>query len=447
MAEPSATVCFHCGEALPAAPLLALTAAEGEQWFCCRGCQAAAEFIRDHGFGDYYRLRNSRGARVQQAALGHWDRRDVLDLHGLTLDQGLREISLISDDMHCAACAWLIDRVLRREPGVTEVSANAITGRIRLRWRQTTQPLSQLLARLAGLGYRVSLAPDPAREAATLKARRMLIMRLGVAALGAMQAMMLAEALYLDFDRSMDLATRDFFRWVTWLISTPVVFFSGWPFLHGAWRELRLARLGMDTLVSGAVLLAWLASTIETVRGGPHVWFDAAVMFVFFLLAARSLERLARQRANALVERLAQAQPALATRLTSNGETETVPVSALHIGDQVQVAAGDTLPADGRLLHAAALNEALLSGESLPMQRVAGETALAGSVALECPVQIEVTRIGSQTRIAELLRAVERAQAGKPRLAQWADRVAHYFVLALMMAALITAGLWWQIDP
>lgn len=437
-------LCFHCGDPLPAEPV---RAASSDQCFCCWGCLAAAEFIRDSGLGDYYRLRSQRGARVQTESLAHWDRQDVLDTHSLAVDADHREISLISDDMHCAACAWLIDRALRREPGVQEVVANAISGRIRLRWNQRQQPLSQLLQRLSGLGYRVSLGPDPGREAAAVKARRMLIIRLGVAALGTMQAMMLAEALYLDFDQSMNPATRDFFRWITWMVSTPVVFFSGWPFLRGAWREVRLGRLGMDFLVSGAVLIAWLASSVETLRGGPHVWFDAAVMFVFFLLAARSLEHLARQRANALVERLAQAQPALATRIARDGARETLPITGLRIGDEVEVRAGDALPADGRLLDNAALNESLLSGEALPVQRRAGDSVLAGSIAVDRPLRLRIERLGSDTRIAQLLRAVENAQSEKPALAQWADRLAHRFVLGLLLATALTAIIWWQIDP
>src|SRR3546814_1991879 len=97
----------------------------------------------------------------------------------------------------------------------------------------------------------------------------------------------------------MPLATRDFFRWITLLVSSPVVFYSGWPFIAGMARELRGRRLGMDTLIASATLLAWGASLVETIRGGVHVWCDAAVMFVFFLLVARNPEQRARNNARA----------------------------------------------------------------------------------------------------------------------------------------------------
>src|SRR5690606_16802596 len=150
------------------------------------------------------------------------------------------------------------------------------------------------------------------------------LLRLGIAGLGMFQAMMMAEALYLDFDNTMPVATRDFFRWLTFLLSAPVVFYSGWPFLAGAWRELRQRRLGMDFLIASSTLLAYLASLVETIRGGEHVWYDAAVRFVFLLLAARMLEQRARNVASAQVDALARARPAFATRELAGGLRATI---------------------------------------------------------------------------------------------------------------------------
>jgi len=443
MAE-AAGACFHCGEPLPDSPSRVVIAGQSQPT-CCQGCAAAATFIRDTGLDDYYRLRAAQGGRARDEDLAVWDRDDIQSEHS-TPAEGGREITVVSDDMRCAACAWLIDRALSREPGVHQVGANAVTGRITLRWDPARRPLSALLRRLSLLGYRVHLAPDPAREAQRQRDRRLLITRLGVAALGSMQAMMLAEALYLDFARDMDVATRDFFRWVTFLVSTPVVFFSGWPFIAGMLRELRQRRAGMDGLIASSILMAWGASAIETLRGGPDVWYDAAVMFVFFLLAARSLEGFARQRANAVVERLARARPGFATRLR-DGTRESVPLAALQSGDLVEVAAGEVLPADGVLLDAGELDEALISGESRPVPKPVGAEVLAGRQCLGRPIRLQVLRTGSETRLSHLVRSVEAAQLTRPRLAEWADRIAHHFVVGLAVAAAVTFAAWWSIAP
>ncbi|WP_246109178.1 heavy metal translocating P-type ATPase [Vulcaniibacterium gelatinicum] len=432
--------CFHCGEPLSAAPVrLRLDAAE--RAFCCTGCAAAAQWIRDAALEDYYRLRQAHGARVEAEGedLALWDRPEVLAEHARTVDGG-REITLLADGMRCAACAWLIDRALSREPGVREVAANAVTGRVRLVWDPARTPLSAPLRRLLALGYRPCLAAGEAQERARRSERNRWLLRLGVAGLGAMQAMMFAEALYLDTAGTMATATRDFLRWFTFLASTPVVFYAGWPFLAGMARELRERRFSMDTLIAASTLLAYLASVVETVRGGPHVWYDAAVMFVFLLLAARMLEQRVRALASARVDALARARPAFAVRERGDGTREWVSPGLLEPGDVVAVAAGAPAPADGVLLDAAAeFEESLLTGEPHAVRKAPGEPVYAGTFCRTRPARVRVTAAGAATRLSELARLVERAQEERPQLARAADRIAARFVPALLLAAL---GVW-----
>ena len=441
-ASPGAT-CYHCGEPLPQSP--ARLALEGvERAFCCQGCAAAAQWIRDADLGDYYQLRSARAMRVgsEPLDLGAWDRDELLDEHSHAVEGG-REIILLTDGMRCAACAWLIDRSLAREVGVLDSSANAVTGRIRIAWDPQRTALSKVLQRLALLGYRPYLASGEAREQARVSERKRWLLRLGVAGLGAFQAMMLAEALYLDTNHTMPVPTRDFFRWLTFLVSTPVVFYSGWPFLIGAWRELRNRHLGMDTLIAGSTLLAYFASLVETIRGGPHVWYDAAVMFVFLLLAARMLEQRARNIATAQVDALARARPAFATRELADGARESVPLTALAIDDIVRIAAGESVPADGILLDGAAVfEEALLTGESTPVEKPPGAIVYAGTICREHPARVRVTQVGSATRLSQLARLVDQAQAHRPPIAQTADLIGRRFVLSLLLCAVAVYVFW-----
>ena len=439
--------CYHCGELAPGS--VAIKFGHAQRTFCCGGCAAAAQWIEAADLGDYYRLRSDKAMRVDSVGvdLAAWDRDDVLEGHAHAVDGG-REITLLVDGMRCAACAWLIDRVLARSPGVLEASANAVTGRVRLAWDPTATALSRPLASLVALGYRPYLATGTAHEHARRRERNRWLLRIGIAGLGAMQAMMFAEALYLDTARQMPLPTRDFLRWVTFLVATPVVFYSGWPFLSGAWRELRARAPGMDTLIAGSTLLAYLASLVETLRGGPHVWYDAAVMFVFLLLVARMLEQRARGIASAQVDALARARPALATREDDDGRRESIPLHALAVGDIACVAAGEVLPADGALLDAPArFEEALLTGESQPLDKVVGATVLAGTLCRDRPVRLRVTAVGSATRLSQLTALVERAQAHRPRLALLADRIAGRFVIALLLVAGATWLGWHVVQP
>jgi Cu2+-exporting ATPase len=246
----------------------------------------------------------------------------------------------------------------------------------------------------------------------------------------------------------MPLPTRDFFRWITFLVSTPVVFWAGWPFIVGAWHELRGRRLGMDVLIAGSTLLAWAVSTLETIRGGVHVWFDAAVMFVFLLLVARQLEQRARGIASAQVDALARARPAFATRELADGGRESVPIDALAVGDTVRVAVGEPVPADGVLLDDdACVEESLLTGESTPVSMRAGDAVYAGTACREHAARMRVTEVGAGTRLAELARLVETAQAHRPALARGTERIAGWFVAGLLLAA-TAVYLWWRAhDP
>ena len=441
--QVDATGCFHCGDPLPSTPVAVVLDGVLRD-FCCSGCAAAAQWIGDAELGDYYRLRDAPGRRidVDDAALAHWDRDDVLAGHTRTIDGGC-EITVVADGMRCAACAWLIDRALSREDGVLDVTANAVTGRVRIAWDPARTPLSRPLRRLQALGYHAFLAAGEAREQARRRERNRWLLRIGLAGLGAMQAMMVAEALYLDTSNQMSLPMRDFLRWITFLVSTPVVFWAGWPFLTGAWHELRERAPGMDTLVALSTLLAYLASVIETVRGGPHVWYDAAVMFVFLLLVARLLEQRVRNAAVAQVDALARARPALALRETADGGSESVPLAQLAVGDIVRIPAGETAPADGVLLDAEArFGEALLTGEAHPLRKQAGDPVYAGAVCDGRTARIRLLHVGGDTRLAQLAALVERAQAQRPPAARNADRIARAFVTAQLAGAVVLYLAW-----
>lgn len=445
--DAAATVCFHCAEPLPARGRWTAEVDGASRAFCCAGCEAAALLIRDAGLADYYRVRREPARRADGAAFDWttWDGEAVQAAH-VRDDGGRREITVLVEGIRCAACGWLIEHALAREPGVCAIDVNPSTGRATLAWDPARTRLGTVLERLSGYGYLAHL-PGTGDAAATAERRRAL-KRLVVAGLGMMQGMMFAEALYFGDGGGMDVATRDFFRWIGLAVSTPVVFYAGWPFLRGAWIEWSQHRPGMDLLVSTTILVAWLASAIETVRGGPAVYFDAAVMFVFLLLATRHLEQAARRRANAAVEVLSRAQPQAARRIGDDGAAVDVPVHALRAGDVVRVRPGESVPADGVLQSdAGAFDEALLSGESRPVVRRAGDRVLAGSVCVDAPADVRVERTGAATTLAQVVRLVERAQSARPRAALIADRIASRFVVVMFGATAAVAGAWLAVDP
>jgi P-type Cu2+ transporter len=440
--------CYHCDEQLYAQGTMHAELAGIERGFCCAGCMAAAQWLHGGGLGDFYRLRSESSARVDEVdSYSAWD---SAAFHGLYVRRtqpavpspAQCEVDVSLDGLRCAACAWLIPRIGETIAGVHAIDLNAATGRARLRWNPQAIKLSAIVGRLAQLGYRARVAEQGKdRQRAE---RRTALKRIALAGIAAMQAMMMSEALYFG-GNALDPGTRDFLRWMTLLLSTPVVLWAAAPFFRGAALEWKLRRWGMDTLVALSVGLAYSVSVIETLRGGPEVYFDAAVMFVFFLLLARYIEAITRERARAAIARI-QSLPTTVRKYTPAGWVE-VSLLEIAIGDCLQVQAGHDVPADGVLdCDSAELDESLLTGEARAQRRLRGDRVLAGSIALGAPLRLRVEQLGSMTWLAQLSRLVDQAQHVRPAIQSRAETWARIFVVMMIALALGAAMVWMTID-
>ncbi|WP_440222067.1 heavy metal translocating P-type ATPase [Dokdonella sp. MW10] len=440
--------CFHCLEPIPAGLDLRARVRGDLHAVCCIGCRAAAEWIAGLGLDDYYRVREAPAPRAHAVGdYAGWDRPGLARLHVRSRDATHAEVVVLVDGLRCAACAWLIERAIGALDGLHEIGVNTAARRVVLVFDPTVAPLSTLLAALGRLGYAAHPLTAEAIDAARRRETRDALKRLVVAGLGAMQAMMYAVALYAGVFDGIDPAVRDFFRWLGFLVATPVVLYAAQPFFAGAWREARARRLSMDTPVALAIAAIYVASLVETLRGGHEIYFDSVSMFVLFLLAGRFVEMRARHRAGDVVDAFARLQPALA-ELVAGDATEIVGVHELVPGDVVRVAVGTAVPADGELAGMACrIDESLVSGESTPRRRVAGEAVVAGSIVVEGPAEVVVRRTGADTVLAGIVRLVTRAASERPRLARLADARAARFVARVFALTALTALAWSWIDP
>ncbi|HHO68008.1 MAG TPA: heavy metal translocating P-type ATPase, partial [Gammaproteobacteria bacterium] len=420
--------CFHCGLPVPPGVELEVDIDGQKRPMCCRGCQAVARAIVEGGLADFYRHRtapSSRGEELvpEELADMHLYDRDDLQASFVRVEEGnKREAALILEGIQCAACVWLNERHVRSLPGVLEFQVNYATHRARLVWDNSRIKLSDILEAIRAIGYHAHPF-DPGRQEQLYKEeRRRALRRLAVAALGMAQVMMLAVALYGGAYEGMDAGLRSFLRWVSLLIATPVVVYSARPFFTSAWRDLKRRQAGMDVPVALAIGAAFIASAWHTVAGRGEIYFDSVTMFTFFLLTGRFLEMGARHRAGQAAEELVRLLPATATRLTDAGE-ERVPVAELGPGDRVLVRPGESIPADGRVLEGeSAVDESLLTGESLPLPRGPGAALVGGTVNTESPLVMQVEKVGEETVLSSILRLLDRAQTEKPSVAKLADR-------------------------
>ena len=453
MSESTQKACFHCG--LPVPDDVELTVEiEGEvRPMCCMGCQAVAQAIVDNGLEDYYRHRTAK-AQVGEALVPDALRElevydnDTLQQSFVHVREGdIREAALILEGIVCAACVWLSERHVGALDGVLAFHVNYSTHRAQVTWDNSRIHLSDILRAISEIGYHAHPFDPGRQEALQKKERNRALRRIGIAGVGTMQVMMMAVAMYLGDYQGMDDGIRRLLRWASMIVTIPVIGYSGQAFFQSAWRDLRQGRLGMDVPVSLAIGIAFVASVWATWSDTGHVYYDSVTMFIFFLLIGRTLEMTARHKAGQVAEELVKLMPATAHRITADG-IESVPVAELRIGDRLVVKPGEVVPTDGVVVEGgSSVNEALLTGESLPRVKRIGDEVIGGTINTESPLTIEVDRVGQDTVLAGISRLLERAHAEKPRVAEFANRVAGWFVAGLLLVASVVFLYWYLHRP
>ncbi|WP_239024244.1 heavy metal translocating P-type ATPase [Ramlibacter humi] len=361
--------------------------------------------------------------------------------------EGRRESWLAIEGMYCAACTLTIEQAVGSVPGVESVQVNGGTATARVVWSPARCRPDDWLAALSKAGYRGLPAAGEAAAEPRRRERRRLLWRWLVAGFCMMQVMMYAVPAYVAPPGEITPDIQSLLNWASWTLTVPVMLFSCRPFFSSALRDLRHGRIGMDVPVALGLAIAFGASTLATLDpAGPlggAVWYDSVTMFVFFLLSGRLLEQRLRDRTAGALEALVRRLPAMVERRSADGSFERVSARRLVRGDVIRVLAGEAFAADGTVVEGESrVDEALLTGESQPLRRVAGEAVIAGSHNLAAPLLVRVDQVGDDTRFAGIVALMAQASVDKPRLAQLADRIAGPFLLGVVLAA-AGAGAWW----
>lgn len=336
--------------------------------------------------------------------------------------------------LRCAGCISKLENGLPQQPGIIAARVNFTAKRVRID-HLPEMDVPSLKAAIATLGFEAEAIADmlAGKDAES----RFLLKCMAVAGFAAMNIMLLSVSVWSGAEGS----TRDLFHWLSAVIALPTVAYAGRPFFASALAALRAGRTNMDVPISIGVLLATGISLHETIIGGPHAWFDGAVMLLFFLLAGRWLDSVMRDRArDGVAALLRQSAPGALVR-TGQG-TRWMAADELKPGMDMLVAAGERLAADGVIIEGnSAFDLSLLTGESAPQSVRSGDRVHAGTLNLDRPVTVHVTAAGQDTAIADISRLMEEATQSKSRYVRIADRAARLYAPAVhLLAALSFAG-------
>ncbi len=439
---PASVGCFHCGLPIASDADFHSQLDELTRDFCCFACQSVCEAIYDAGMQGYYQ-RTPQGTLLAPPPAPPRDI-EMYDLEEVQQDfvrivGDLRDANLLVEGIHCAACVWLIERSMMRVPGVAAANVNMAGKRLHLRWDEKRVKLSSLIQRLSQIGYSgVPYDPDVA-EGAMKKSNRAMLFRLFFAGFTMMNMNLIAIALYTGASRGEFVG---FFHWLAFALATPTLFYSGFPFFKGAWGGLRNARLTMDLPIALGLTVTYAYSFYATLSGKEEVFFDTVTNLTFVILIGRYLEGMFRHQAVAATNRLMDLQPRVATVLR-DGSEQMVSVRAVQVGERVLVKPGSKVPMDGVVCEGhSSVDESMLSGESMPVRKHAGDSVAAGTINGSGALVIEVRASSQESTLAKIIRLVEEAQSSKAPIQRISDSIVPWFVLVTLICAGITFYIW-----
>jgi heavy metal translocating P-type ATPase len=364
---------------------------------------------------------------------------DMLREHDPAATAGVsaERCELLVEGMTCASCAVRIERTLSRQDGVGEAHVNFATHRATVSYDPSLTAVAELGEAVRALGYHAAaVTPDSDDDDAHGRAReqRGWLVR---AALSLPLAVAVVVLVYGFGD-------RDWARWAAFALTLPVQFFAGWPILRSGLQRARRGSANMDTLIAIGTLTAFVFSTVRLVVGGD-VYFDSAVVITAFIVLGRFFEARATSRASGAIRALLELG-ARDARVLVDGQERLIPADDVTVGALVRVRPGEKIPVDGVVVDGrSTVDESMLTGESLPVEKAAGAEVTGATVNLDGALTLRATAVGRDTALAQIVGLVQAAQDSKAPIQRLADRIAGVFVPIVLLLAAATFLGWWLV--
>ena len=411
----------------------------------CAACAARIEKVLNRlpGVAASVNLASER-ARIELAA-GQTTPQQIVDSiekAGFKVPQQTLELAL--EGMSCAACSTRIEKVLGRLPGV-DAAVNLAAERARIRYTPGVADAVLLIATVEKAGFKARVADDTScddEKARKLAAYQAELRRFWISA--ALTLPLLAQMATMfsgDLQHHHDLLPR----WLQLVLATPVQFWIGWRFYDGGWKSLRGGGANMDVLVALGTSAAYFFSLFVTLGAidALPVYFESSAAVITLVLLGKLLEARAKAKTSAAIEALVRLQPKTA-RVERDGQLIELPVSLLIPGDVFIVRPGESLPVDGEVIDgASSVNEAMLTGESMPVAKAAFDRVFAATANGQGMLRCRATGVGEHTLLAGIIRLVAEAQGSKAPVQRFADRISAIFVPVVCAIALVTFVGWW----
>jgi len=419
-----------------------------EKYFCCNGCKSVYFILQGEGFAKFYDKRDDTWEPGPNDFLNVSEELFIDKVR--EVDDEL-EIQVMLSGIRCASCVWLVENFLLKQDGITYVRVNYATHKARIRWKKDAQTsLKKILNYVTSIGY----SPLPINDAEGTvfeKERKDYFYRFSIAAFFAMNIMIYSVALYAGYFHGMDEKLKSMLQYIAWILATPVMFYSGWPFLINSIKALKSRNLTMDSLVFLGSFSAYSYS-IGALLTGREIYFDTSSMIVTLILLGRFIEAGAKVRTSNAVTKLLSYQPDQVRLIKDFDqekydkgivEAELVHIKSIKTGEYLEVLPGGAIPADGVVVYGSSeVDESMLTGEQSPQFKEKNSSVFAGTGNVNGRLVIRADKLGKDTVLSKIVTAVEDAQNEKAPIQNIADKVVGWFVPLIIIIAAGTYALW-----
>ena len=420
---------------------------EGDLNFCCKGCQGVYHLLKDDGLDSFYEKLGNRTIapplEIDNDDLEKFDSKNFLDNYVRITKDGFAQIDLIIEGIHCAACVWLNEKVLYETKGIIEANINFTSNKARITWDDEKLKLSEIILKIRAIGYNAYAYDSSVADIAATKAKRDYFIRMMVAVIASMNIMMLSVAKYTGFFTGISAEVKHMIHIGEFLLSTPVLFYSGWIFYKGAYYGLKNRMLNMDFLVSFGATLTYIYSLFILFGAKGESYFDSVAMIITFVLVGKYLEVIGKKSAVDTLDKIKSSLPLEAVVITKEGK-KTLALNSISLGDIVEIKAGEKVPVDGKILIGeGSFDESTLTGESIPVYKKRDDLVYSGTINMDSLIQFEVTKSFKNSTFSSIVALLEDSLNSKPKIQTKAAQISKGFSITILSLSLLTFLVWY----
>lgn len=412
--------------------------------FCCRGCEAANHIIKKSGLAKYYQNRiidnniNSLIPDSNKVTEG------ISSFAKLNDDEYI--LYLMIDNIHCGSCVWLIEEMLKKQDKVTYARVNMSTRRLVLKWRGNQNYGDKLVNIINDLGYQASSYDPELLENCDILEQRTLLKYVAISGFAAANIMLFSVSLWSDSNNSMGLNTKYFFHIISMIIALPVILYTGQVFFKSAFAALKNKKTNMDVPISLAVILTTIMSILEAINHGEYIYFESAVMLIFFLLIGRYLDKSAKRKARSTAGSLLIMMSGTASCLQKNGKYKIIPITNIKPDMIINVPSGARIPIDAEIIKGSTeIDNSIITGETIPERLNIGDKIFAGTINLGNAINVKALKNSDNNLINDIVNLIEQSEQHDNKFIRIADKAARLYTPIVHFLALITFLFWYLI--